>query len=277
MNLRYLVPRLVRHFTPEAFARFLLQRRWLIRPGLETTDPQAAVERYVRTIEEQGRTIRGKRLMVFGYGGSYAVGVRLLAEGAAHVILCEHYVLPDPKRNRELLADFGDFLASDRGGVRPRTEFLTLLHGDIRQIPTEPVDVVVSTSVFEHLRDVAGTARALARATVQHGLGVHFIDLRDHFFKYPFEMLSFSAGLWNSFLDPTSHLNRYRIKDYRACFEACFARTEIKVLGSDEVALADVRHRILPEFLSGDEVEDAATLIRVVVGEPLAADRARHG
>jgi len=46
MNLKYLIPRLARHFLPEKFVRFLLLRGWIIRPGIETSSPAEAAERY---------------------------------------------------------------------------------------------------------------------------------------------------------------------------------------------------------------------------------------
>ncbi|MCE7861446.1 MAG: hypothetical protein DYG86_16895, partial [Chloroflexi bacterium CFX2] len=69
MNIRYLLLRLVRHFMPEGLARFLLKRRWIIKPGLESTDPFAASQRYIETLSAQGVDIKGKRVLVFGYGG----------------------------------------------------------------------------------------------------------------------------------------------------------------------------------------------------------------
>ena len=88
MNLHYLLLRLLRHFMPEGLARLLLKRRWLIKPGLDSTDPFAASERYVETLSTQGVDITGKRVLVFDYGGRFAVGVDLLKRGAAHVVFC---------------------------------------------------------------------------------------------------------------------------------------------------------------------------------------------
>ena len=44
-NPSYLIPRLARHFMPSGATRFLLRRGWMIRPGLETRDPDAAARR----------------------------------------------------------------------------------------------------------------------------------------------------------------------------------------------------------------------------------------
>lgn len=268
MNLRYLLLRLVRHFMPESLARFLLKRRWIIKPGLESSDPSAAVEQYIKTLSANGASIEGKRILVFGYGGRFAVGVELLKRGAAHVVLCDHFVLLDTERNQELLPAYERYLKFEQNEVQPRGEYITLLHGDIReesiQKQISQVDIVLSTSVFEHLDDVPGITRALAKLTAPQGAHVHFVDLRDHFFKYPFEMLKYSEGVWKNFLNPTSNLNRYRINDYKRVFKSNFAKVEITVLERLEEEFRKVKGSIRTEFKSGEDAADAVTLILVV-------------
>jgi hypothetical protein len=112
------------------------------------------------------------------------------------VVLCEKYVADDV-HNLKLLPRFARYLSVEGGKVGPRPEFMTLLQGDIRDVrpgidDRQLCDFVVSTSVYEHLDDVDGITCALAALTVPEGQHIHFVDLRDHFFKYPFEMLTFS-------------------------------------------------------------------------------------
>jgi hypothetical protein len=272
MKLDYLFLRLIRHFLPEGIARFLLRQRWIIKPGLESTDPAAAVQRYISILNEHARAIKNQSVMVFGYGGRFAVGVELLNQGAAHVILCDHIRSLDNERNLELLENNGKYLIVENNFVKPRTEFITLLHGDIRkaniQGSVKPVDVVLSTSVFEHLGDVAGITKALAALTDIDGFHLHFIDLRDHYFKYPFEMLTFSRFVWNSFLNPTSNLNRLRIPDYQRHFETYFKEVNIKSLESDPSQLEKMRPRIRPEFISGDLDLDSTLQIQLTAQMP---------
>lgn len=272
MNLRYLTLRLLRHFMPEGVARFLLKRRWIIKPGLESTDPFAASARYTETLSSKGISIQGKRVLVFGYGGRFAVGVDLLKRGASHVVLCDHFVLLDTERNRELLSEYGHFLKVDQDEVQPRGEFITLLHGDIReeniQKQISQVDIVLSTSVFEHLDDVPGITTALAKLTSQDGIHLHFVDLRDHFFKYPFEMLKYSESVWKNLLNPTSNLNRYRWNDYKHVFHTNFEKVEFTVIERLEDEFRKVQEKVRPEFKSGDEAIDSVTLIHVFAGQP---------
>mgnify|MGYP002861971509 CR=1 FL=1 len=272
MNIRYLVLRFLRHFMPEGLARFLLKRRWLIQPGLESSDPFSAVERYVEILSLNGVTIQGKRVLVFGYGGRFAVGVDLLRRGAAHIVLCDHFVLLDHERNRELLSVYGTYLKLEQDKVRPQSEFITLLHGDIRedqiQRQIEQVDIVLSTSVYEHLGDVAGVTKALAKLTAPQGVHLHFVDLRDHYFKYPFEMLKYSENMWRNFLNPTSNLNRFRVNDYQRVFDASFQQANITVLERLMDEFNKVKGEIRSEFKTGEDAMDAVTLIHVIARQP---------
>ena len=268
MNFFYLIPRVIRHFLPERITRFLLLRNWIIQASLETNDSQSAVKRYVDTLELHDKTIKGKRVMVFGYGGRFDIGVALLEAGADQVVLCEKYAQPDEHHNRALLDKFPAYLFPGRGLVRPKPGYMTLLEADIRTVTPEqcvPVDVVISNSVYEHLDDVDGITKSLAALTKPDGAQVHFIDLRDHYFKYPFEMLKFSEKVWYSWLNPTSNHNRFRLWDYRKVFEKYFGKVDIQVLERDESNFEKARPEILPEFVSGKLEDDCVTLISVVV------------
>lgn len=272
MNIKYLVLRVVRHFLPEAMARFLLKRRWIIQPGLESSEPAAAVERYIQTLAAHGWDIQGKRVMLFGYGGRFAVGVELLRRGAAHVVLCDHFVLLDNERNLELLPAYEQYLKLEQNEVQPRSEFITLLHGDIReesiQAQVATVDIVLSISVYEHLDDVDGITSALAKLTSSQGVHLHFVDLRDHYFKLPFEMLKYSETMWRRFLNPTSNLNRFRLRDYQRVYAKYFEKADVDILERKVEEFLVVRSSVRPEFITGDVEVDAVTLISAILEKP---------
>ena len=273
MNLPYLIPRLIRHFLPEKLVRTLLLRNIIIHPGLETDDPLAAVKRYVDVLAERGRSFDGKRVLVFGYGGRFDIGFGLLKEGAAHVILCDKYAPPDEAHNRQIFSSEEKYFLVENQRLRPRLEWITLLEADIRDPNVtrdiEPVDFVISSSVYEHVDDVEGITRALAGLTKVNGLQIHYVDLRDHFFKYPFEMLRFSEDTWRRWLNPATNHNRYRLWEYRSAFKACFEQVEIKVLTREEDAFRKLLPRIRPEFVSGRMDEDAVGVVLVIASKPL--------
>lgn len=272
MNFRYLLPRILRHFLPESIARFLLKRRWIIRPGLESSDPFAAVDQYIAALNDYGKSITGKRVLVFGYGGQFAVGVELLNRGASHVVLCDHFMALDHERNLQLLTKYANYLHLDNGNVTPFSEYITLLHGDIRDIAVQEkistVDIVLSISVYEHLNDVNGITQSLAKLTSSDGVHLHFVDLRDHYFKYPFEMLTFSESVWKNFLNPTSNLNRFRLPDYRKIFYFYFNKVEVVIGQRNEVEFNRARPRILSEFLTNDVDVDSVELIYLIAESP---------
>jgi hypothetical protein len=274
LNLPYLLPRLTRHFLPEKLVRALLLRNVIIRPGLETSNPFAAVQRYVDVLSGCGRSFHGKRVLVFGYGGRFDLGFGLLKEGAAQVILCDKYARPDEVHNRSMFAAEEKYFLVEKQGLRPRPEWMTLLESDIREVwasgAIEPVDIVLSSSVYEHLDDVTGITRALAGLTKPDGTQIHFVDLRDHFFKYPFEMLRFSENLWRGWLNPSSNHNRYRLWDYRRVFASCFGQVKIEVLAREVEAFEKVKPHLRREFVSGDPEQDAVTLIQVIASKPLS-------
>ena len=275
MNLPYLIPRLVRHFLPEKLVRTLLLRNIIIRAGLETNDPAAAVKRYVDVLSERGLSFQGKRVLVFGYGGRFDIGFGLLKAGASHVILCDKYAPPDEIHNRQMFASEEKYFQIQSQGVRPRSEWITLLEADIRDERVtkqiEAVDFVISSSVYEHVDDVEGITLALSHLTKPDGLQIHYVDLRDHFFKYPFEMLRFSESTWRGWLNPSSNHNRYRLWNYRNAFLACFGQVEIRVITREEEAFRKALPHLRPEFVSGDIAEDAVGVILVVASKPLIA------
>ncbi|HLA06213.1 MAG TPA: methyltransferase domain-containing protein [Anaerolineales bacterium] len=268
VNLPYLLPRLVRHFMTVKLVRTLLLRNIIIRPGLETSNPFTAVQRYVDILSARGLSFQNKRVLVFGYGGRFDIGFGLLKEGAEHIILCDKYAPPDEPHNRRLFGTEDKYFFAETRGLRPRSKWMTLLEEDIRELQSrdaiKPVDIVLSSSVYEHLDDVEGITSALATLTKPDGLHIHFVDLRDHFFKYPFEMLRFSESTWRTWLNPSSHHNRYRLWDYRHAFESCFAIVEIEILTREDDAFRKLLPHIKPEFISGNMDEDAAATIRVI-------------
>jgi len=269
LNLPYLIPRIIRHFLPEKLVRALLLRSIIIKPGIETSDPDGAAQRYKEML---AGVIQDKRVLIFGYGGRFDLGFSILKEGAAHVILCDKYAPPDEAHNLRMFGAEEKYFFVKDNKLRPKTGWMTLLEADIRKVESnhglEPVDIVLSSSVYEHLDDVPGITRALAALTKPDGTHIHFVDLRDHFFKYPFEMLRFSDGTWRRWLNPATNHNRYRLWNYRSVFEACFEQVEIKILASEEAAFRKLTPQIRPEFISDNMEENFASLILVTASKP---------
>ena len=272
MNFYYIGARFVRRFLPLSVTHFMMRHRILIKPGMESYAPKAAVERYLKAMDASGLSLEGKRVMDFGYGGYFGTGVELLRQGAAHVVLCDPFATMDEAGNAALLEEYGEYLISENGRTLPNPEFITLLSKNIFDIEAgeiELMDIVISTSVLEHLDDVDGIMGALANITSPTGVNLHFVDLRDHFFKFPFEMLTFSQSTWSRWLNPPSNLNRYRVWDYEKLLPNSFGNVDIEIVDQDEPEFEKARQKIRPEFLSGDLAKDTAIRIRVLASEPV--------
>jgi SAM-dependent methyltransferase len=284
MHPDYLLLRMIRHWMPSAAMRFLLRKEWLVKPGIETRQPLAAVADYQAALASVGQSLAGKRVLLFGYGGNFSLGCLLLEAGAAHVVLCDRYAPPNHQANALLLPQYEKYLLQSEKTVLPRPEVLSLLQADIRNLdgsdlavaqPASPTqgfelcDLVFSRSVYEHLDDVEGVTAALVRLTRPGGWHVHFIDLSDHFFKYPFEMLTYAENTWRKWLNPTSNLNRLRYGDYQRLFNQYLTAVNFTVMQRQPAAFEQARSRIRPEFLSGDPHIDAITYISVTGAVPL--------
>lgn len=266
----YLALRLARHYLPEGLTHAALRRQILLKPGLETRDPAGAAALYRHALESQGGGLAGAQVFVLGYGGYFGLAVRLLELGAGHVTLCDPYARPRKRANAELAAAIPGYL--DPNGDPLEGGLITVLPMQVRQIAAEALcqdlDLVLSWSVYEHLADPAGTTAALATMTAEDGCHVHFIDLRDHFFRHPFEMLCYADRTWCRWLNPSSNLNRWRSWQYQEVFEREFGRVVVEPTERDLPGFLRVRERIRPEFLSGDDEVDSATRLMLFAAEP---------
>ena len=269
--LAYLVLRLIRHKLPSGIIHKFLRAEVFIQPGLETRHPQAAANRYLEAFKQQNKTLKNKRILILGYGGYLGLGDALLKMGAKHVTLLDPYARSYTRENFRLASDSNPYIARVGNKISPNPEYLTIHHKPINKVRLEAhesVDIVLSSSVYEHLMHPLEVTKHLAQWTNADGSHVHFIDLRDHFFRYPFEMLCYSEATWKKFLNPSSHLNRFRIWDYKEVFQQYFEMVELDIVEHDFHAYRDNAHRIRQEFISGVESRDAATKIIVFASLP---------
>lgn len=270
--LDYVFLRFIRRHLPARWMQWFLRHQIGIRPGLETRAPEAAAERYVRFLTEAGQDLSDRTALVFGYGGTFGLAVALLRMGARRVGLCDPYARPDRDANRALAEKYSQYLHLVDGEVVPNQDSISLIHEDIRDYATRAdmiFELVLSSSVFEHLEDVDSVTSALTSVTSPRGYHLHFIDLRDHYFKYPFEMLCYSERIWRTFLNPTSNLNRLRVWQFGAAFRANFEDVRWEALYVDMEAFHKTRSRIHPEFLTGNDQVDAVTQIVIHASKPL--------
>lgn len=270
--LDYLILRTTRRLLPNALADMLMTVRVGMKPGYETRNPAGAAERYVHDLERAGHSIKGAALFVLGYGGHYGLAVELLKRGAALVHLNDPYARDKRRLNERLIRAHPEFFRVLDERASKKSAVVRLDRRDVRDSALERAgqfDLVISTSVLEHVVDPPSLIAALAALTRKpNGLNLHYIDLRDHYFRRPFEMLCHSEATWSRFLNPPTNLNRWRLPQYLSAFEAEFGQVSYRILASDPHAFERTKARILPKHLTGNERVDTATFISVLAGSP---------
>jgi hypothetical protein len=265
MNFKYIIARLIRKHIPNQLFDFLLKKGIGVKPGMETSNPKVAVSQYMGVLKEKNFSIENKRVLLFGYGGNFGVACLLLEAGASHITLVDKYAQPNNAQNKALLPQYAKFLTSNEKEIIPNPKFMTLHHDDIEKLSSDlPIDLVLSNSVLEHVQDVDTTVKVLTALINPNGIQIHFIDLRDHYFKYPFEMLCYTEKTWQRWLNPSSYLNRYRLGDYQTIFEKYNQPVEIVVLERDIEAFQKTQSRIRAEFLTGELEIDSVTGVLVI-------------
>ena len=260
MNFHYITARILRRLIPHAVTDFLRSRSIIFHPGIETSDPEYACSRYLSALEAHGWGVKQKTVTVFGYGGSYGLAAELLDAGAQHVGLIDLLERTNLRSNKNTYSKYTEYFNLNGANVEPKKEFISLSHGDILKdnIDLPLADILLSSSVLEHVNQLDKIVRVLKLLTKTDGIQLHRIDLGDHFQKYPFEMLTFSNFVWNNFLNPPSNLNRLRIRDYKESFQKFYADTIITIEGRDPETFHKVKEKIKPEFLTGSDERDAA-------------------
>lgn len=263
----YLVLRTIRRTAPQRVVDWMLDQGVYLKPGRDTNQPDESVRVYREAGTRARQSIAGKRVLVFGYGGGLGVALGLLEEGAEHVYLQDPFAPVRSARNRRLPADrMAKFFRGSSHGWQPDPERVTIVRDHLSDFASRHkamMDWVVSTSVFEHVADVQANVAACARVTRPGGINVHQIDLRDHFFKYPFEMLCYSEKMWKNWLNPSSNLNRWRLHQYETVFARHFQDVQIRVRLNIAAQFALAKNRIRAEFLTGNADDDAAGVIVV--------------
>lgn len=234
--------------------RFLFTDAFLLRFGrfiphyrtnANQADAGAIVDMYARLCEGRPIAPPDKRVILeVGSGATNAVGYALAERGWAgeggRVILLEPFVALDEAADRALRERLP-------AGVDRRVERTR----GLEQVPPGSVDLVLSHSVLEHVRDPAALARELDRVLAPTGLMLHVVDYRDHFFKYPYHFLLFSKGTWERWLDP-GDLPRWRLGDHVRQFRAQGFQVDVLESESLPQAFGPIAGKLSSEFDARD-------------------------
>ena len=257
INFPYVALRLFRRLTPAPLAYWLLSNDFRNPFGY-----LKSAEGYLDAVIEAGFDLRGRTVVEIGAGSRSPAGLALLMAGAARVYLQEPFLRPAPAallrervqtlftalRNRPGLIPLSAPLWKD-DDLNP--EFARWLEApaDKTPLPDASVDLFVSTSVLEHIRDIAAVFQEEFRLLKPGGGLLHRVDLRDHIFRWPFEMLTFSVFVWENILTTPGkgggYQNRFRIDDYERLLQNTgFTDVRVQTVRSDREGFERIRKRL---------------------------------
>lgn len=212
---------------------------------------------YREHLESQSMVVHGAHLLEIGPGSANPFSVLLLQAGAQQITLVEPFRRAYPESLREVrLQAFAQ--ATARPGDLPlpapsqrQVEWKT---GSAESLPLQKgvVTGTLSQNVLQFIRDPRIAFAECFRVTQEGGYFLHRIDLRDHVFRHPFEMLTFRQQEWDK-LCPLKQgrgwHNRFRPWHWVGFLEnAGFHFVKAIPLKHDENGYRRVQERLSPEF-----------------------------
>lgn len=264
----YLIPRLARRFMPERLAaRFLSRRSWSVERLYEAST--RAYFRGLALTQGDNPFVNGAAPIILeaGTGVYNPASVPLFRAGASKIILLEPFLADtiDLARFREranaflTLADEDDAFPVPRveelGDPLDRVEFSGHLWEDTG-LPDDAVDFVLSISVLEHLRNPEAVLDETRRILRPGGWLISTVDMRDHFFKYPWEMLKYSERQWRLLTTQRGgggYLNRWRIDKWRQALEERGFNVTLEATHQFDSGILQERPLLDPEFRNLDD------------------------
>ena len=184
--------------------------------------------------------IEGKSVLEIGPGNSLATGLLFLASGAKKVFLVDRFkhlfwdkhdiafhrkVLERIEKERFPFASIASktIIFTKSGSIDFDTSKLEFRFGDAANLPLEncSIDIIFSNAVLEHVHNASKAINEMSRVTKPGGIGMHEIDLRDHFFQaMPLRLLRYPDWLWNLMTqNRPGYTNRLRLPDYLKFFK----------------------------------------------------------
>jgi SAM-dependent methyltransferase len=265
-NVEYIALRLARRFLFRD--EFLLRFGRLIphyRVNRNQADPRPLVADYSRHLADRGFSAAGRRILEVGTGATDSTGYEFAAQfQPAEMLMLEPFVAFAADEDQRLL----ESIATRHGLAAPRLKSSVRHLHRFSDIPDRSVDLIVSSSVLEHVGDPPALFRECGRVLRPGGAMLHLVDYRDHFFKYPYHFLQFSQRTWNRWLNP-GDLPRWRVYDHLQALTAAGFQPTLLRADRDDAAFARIAPHLSADFQANDPLLPVSYAV-IWAGRPAA-------
>ncbi len=251
MGLAYILKRLLRRHVPSPVVLELM--KYCGRSAAAEDRPDDVFRGLQDRLQELAVDLTDKHVLDLGSGRYARMALRLLNAGASRVTLIDFHAVPlSNSKHRELLERDCRQLGMSAENALNRIDLQT--DDFLTTSPPTPearADLILSTATLEHVQNPLAVFQKSWEWLRPGGFTSHVIDLRDHLFNTPFEMLTFSETTWKQWLAPKGgfHLNRYRLPDYLQAMRAAdFVEIEYQSLQQNRAALQKIWPRLRGRF-----------------------------
>jgi SAM-dependent methyltransferase len=225
---------------------------------------------YNKILAHFEQKIENKIILEIGSGSCNPSALAFLLFGARRIILHEPFI---DKKDRSLLSKHALMLFNSLKDAPVQRSFEEVFAGkeinsdlvniDCRSaydtgLPDCSVDILLSHVALEYIKDIKKVFCEQFRIVRPGGCILHIVDLRDHYFKYPFEMLTFSNFLWKNVLTRLNrgggYQNRLRVDDYMRIIQGTgFSNLQWYPLSSNIENYQKIKSRIHADFANRED------------------------
>jgi SAM-dependent methyltransferase len=241
-DFEYIFKRLVRKFLFNNYLTYAIKKVVpnFLFSNFNETNPELIYNRYLKFAEEAKISFENKVIAETGTGSTQSIGMLFSTSIAKKHISIEPFVKLNTTLNQKIEARLLNIgYKIDQNKTEHTNSFKT--------IELQSVDIVLSNSVLEHVLNLEEYVTDLKRIIKENGVMLHWVDYRDHYFKYPYHFLKFSAKTWNKWLNPGS-LPRWRVTDHIKAFENEGFKVELIYSETLQEEFEKVKNEIHPDF-----------------------------
>lgn len=188
-------------------------------------------EQLKKTLCQYDISLKNQEILELGPGNSIALALNCLCCGSKKYWMADKYprILKNDEQKKNLLEHIAYFEDKyhcslnnyiNKKNMELNESFLVYIQNgveDLSDIPSSSIDIILSISVFEHVKNIDKSFQEMERVLKNGGIIYHRIDMRDHYnFNRPFKFLKYSDYIWNNFLtkEGFSYTNRLRVDDF---------------------------------------------------------------